>query len=51
MPKLLLTIGIFLGISFLCSMLEAVLLSMSHSYVAVLQERGAWAPPRREEMR
>lgn len=40
MATLLLVIGIALGISFLCSILEAVLLSVSHSYVAVLQERG-----------
>ena len=40
MTTLLLVIGVSLGISFLCSILEAVLLSISHSYVAVLQERG-----------
>ena len=39
MTTLLLVIGISLGISFLCSILEAVLLSISHSYVAILQER------------
>jgi CBS domain containing-hemolysin-like protein len=39
MTTLLLVIGISLSISFLCSILEAVLLSVSHSYVAVLQER------------
>lgn len=40
MSALLLVIGIALGISFLCSVLEAVLLSITHSYVGVLQERG-----------
>ena len=40
MTTLFLVITISLGISFLCSILEAVLLSISHSYVAVLQERG-----------
>jgi len=33
-------VGISLSISFLCSVLEAVLLSVNHSYVAVLQGRG-----------
>jgi putative hemolysin len=37
---LLLVIGVSLAISFLCSILEAVLLSVSHSYVAVLQDEG-----------
>jgi CBS domain containing-hemolysin-like protein len=40
MTTLLLVIGISLAISFLCSVLEAVLLSTSHSYVGVLQEQG-----------
>jgi CBS domain containing-hemolysin-like protein len=40
MTTLFLVVGVSLGISFLCSILEAVLLSISHSYVAVLQERG-----------
>jgi putative hemolysin len=40
MTVLLLVIGISLAISFLCSVLEAVLLSVSHSYVAVLQDEG-----------
>ncbi len=29
--------------SFLCSILEAVFLSVSHSYIALLRERGEWA--------
>lgn len=40
MATLLLVLGALLAISFLCSVLEAVLLSMSHSFVALLQERG-----------
>lgn len=40
MTSLLLVIGVSLSISFMCSILEAVLLSVSHSYVAVLQEEG-----------
>lgn len=40
MTKLLLVIGLSLGISFLCSILEAVLLSLSRTYVGVLVERG-----------
>jgi CBS domain containing-hemolysin-like protein len=40
MTTLLLVVGISLGVSFVCSILEAVLLSISHSYVAVLQEKG-----------
>jgi putative hemolysin len=40
MTTLLLVIGVSLSISFVCSILEAVLLSVSHSYVAVLQDEG-----------
>lgn len=40
MTALLLVVGVSLTVSFLCSILEAVLLSISHSYVAVLEERG-----------
>ena len=40
MTTLLWVLGISLGISFLCSILEAVLLSVNHSYVALLQEEG-----------
>ena len=43
MPTLLLILGLSLGISFLCSILEAVFLSITHSYIAVLKERGEWA--------
>jgi putative hemolysin len=40
MITLLWVVGISLGVSFLCSILEAVLLSINRSYVAVLQDRG-----------
>ena len=40
MTTLLSVLGLSLGISFLCSILEAVLLSVNHSYVALLQEEG-----------
>ncbi|HEU5209958.1 MAG TPA: hemolysin family protein [Longimicrobiales bacterium] len=40
MTALILVITLGLAISFMCSILEAVLLSMTHSYVALLQERG-----------
>jgi CBS domain containing-hemolysin-like protein len=40
MTALLAVVGAGLLISFLCSVLEAVLLSLTHSYVGVLQERG-----------
>jgi len=40
---LLLILGLSLGVSFLCSILEAVFLSVTHSYIAVLKERGEWA--------
>lgn len=40
MLELLLVVGIALATSFMCSIMEAVLLSMSHSFVAVLQRQG-----------
>jgi putative hemolysin len=40
MMTLAIVIGVSLAVSFSCSILEAVLLSVSHSYVAVLQDRG-----------
>lgn len=40
MTTLLVVIGLALTISFACSVLEAVLLSTSHSFIAVLRERG-----------
>ncbi len=36
-------VGISLGVSFLCSILEAVLLSVTHGYVHVLRDRGSKA--------
>ncbi|MCZ7649833.1 MAG: hemolysin family protein [Thermoanaerobaculia bacterium] len=40
MTALFVVIGLSLAISFACSILEAVLLSVTHSYVGVLQEKG-----------
>jgi putative hemolysin len=40
MTTLLLIVAVSLSISFLCSILEAVLLSLTHSFVGVLEERG-----------
>ncbi len=40
LTQLVAVVGTSLSVSFLCSVLEAVLLSVSHSYVAVLQGRG-----------
>jgi putative hemolysin len=40
MSQLLWVLGISLSISFLCSILEAVFLSVTHSWVGVLQDRG-----------
>jgi len=43
MTTLLLILTIALAISFLCSILEAVFLSITHSYIAVLKNEGEWA--------
>jgi magnesium and cobalt exporter, CNNM family len=43
MTTLLLIVGTALSISFACSILEAVFLSITHSYVAILKNRGEWA--------
>jgi len=40
MTTLVLVLVVSLGVSFLCSVLEAVLLSLNHSFVALLQEEG-----------
>ena len=40
MIQLLTVVGVSLGVSFVCSVLEAVLLSVNHSFVALLQSRG-----------
>jgi putative hemolysin len=40
MTGLLAVVGAGLAISFLCSVLEAVLLSVTHSYVGVMKDRG-----------
>lgn len=51
MSTLLLVVGISLAVSFLCSILEAVLLSITHSYVAVLQDQGDPTGPLLARMR
>ncbi len=43
MTTLFVVIGLSLVVSFVCSILEAVLLSISYAFVAVLQERGEHA--------
>lgn len=40
MSLLIFYLVLAIGVSFLCSMLEAVLLSVSHSYIAVLERKG-----------
>lgn len=40
MTTLFAVIGIALAVSFICSLLEAVLLSITHSYIALMQEHG-----------
>ncbi len=40
MTSLIAVIGVGLAVSFMCSILEAVLLSITHSHVALMQERG-----------
>ncbi len=40
MTTLLLVVSLSLFVSFVCSVLEAVLLSVSHAYVALLEDRG-----------
>jgi putative hemolysin len=42
---LIVVVLLSLAISFLCSIMEAVLLSVTHSYVAMLAERGSGAGP------
>lgn len=43
MTTLFVVLGVTLGTSFLCSVLEAVFLSMTDSHIALMQERGEWA--------
>jgi len=43
MTTLILILGVALSTSFLCSILEAVFLSITHSYIAVLRDEGEWA--------
>ena len=43
MTTLFWVLGTTLATSFLCSVLEAVLLSLTHSHIALMQEQGNWA--------
>jgi len=43
LTRLLAILGISLATSFLCSILEAILLSVTHGYVHVLKDKGAKA--------
>lgn len=43
MATLLWILAVTLATSFLCSILEATFLSITHSYIAVLKNRGEWA--------
>jgi len=43
MTTLISILGTTLTISFVCSILEAVFLSITHSHIAVMQEEGHWA--------
>jgi putative hemolysin len=45
MNTLILVIGLALTLSFLCSIMESVLLSVTHAYVGVLKDRGSPAGP------
>lgn len=51
MTSLILVVSLAIGISFICSVLEAVLLSVSHAYVALLEDRGDPAGPLLTNMR
>jgi CBS domain containing-hemolysin-like protein len=43
MGELFLTVGIVMGISFFCSLCEAVLYSVPYSYVELVAARGSWS--------
>ncbi|HET7273877.1 MAG TPA: hemolysin family protein [Longimicrobiaceae bacterium] len=51
MTTLLIVVGVGLALSFMCSIMEAVLLSVSHSYIALLHERGERAGKYLADMR
>lgn len=51
MTALLVVIAVSLAVSFICSILEAVLLSVSQAYVGLLEERGDPAGPLLARMR
>lgn len=41
MYLLIFYLSLAIGVSYLCSMLEAILLSVSHSYIAIMERKGA----------
>ena len=43
MTAIIWILALSLGTSFLCSVLEAVFLSVTHSHIALMKERGEWA--------
>jgi len=43
LAQLLIIVGVALAVSFLCSILEAIILSVTHGYVHVLKEQGSKA--------
>jgi magnesium and cobalt exporter, CNNM family len=51
MTTLLWVVGIALTVSFVCSILEATLLSVTHGFVEVLKERGSPAGPLLDKLR
>ncbi len=51
MTTLLAVVSLSLGVSFVCSVLEAVLLSVSHAYVALLEDQGDPTGPLLAKMR
>ena len=51
MALLLLYVALALGVSFLCSVMEAVILSVSPSYVAALDREGDWIGERLQKMK
>ena len=51
MGLLLLYVALALGVSFLCSVMEAVVLSVTPSYVAALEREGSWVGERLHAMK
>jgi len=51
MALLLVYVALALGVSFLCSVMEAVILSVTPSYVAALDREGEWIGERLQQMK